>query len=61
MKKQEKPKHGGKRPGAGRSLKFNEETTTVAFRIPVGLKEKVVETVQRMLKSYGKKKNKTGT
>lgn len=61
MKKEEKPKHGGSRKGAGRPAKFSEETTTVAFRIPVGLKEKVVETVQRMLKSYGKKKNKNGT
>ena len=34
-KKEVKQKQGGKRNGAGRTSKFNEETKTVAFRCPL--------------------------
>lgn len=39
--KPKQPKQGGKREGAGRKQKFNEETATVAFRCPVSKVEEL--------------------
>lgn len=36
-----KNKHGGKRKGSGRKQKYKEETTTMAFRVPVSLVDKI--------------------
>lgn len=33
--------HGGKRPGCGRKPRYDEETTTIAFRVPVSVKERM--------------------
>jgi hypothetical protein len=43
--------HGGKRPNAGRKPKYNEATTTVAFRVPVSKVEQVKELVRKLLKT----------
>jgi hypothetical protein len=56
-----KPKHGGPRKGAGRPAKYGEETEMVTFRIPVSLKQKVIDYVERLLRAAAKKKNKNGT
>ncbi len=42
--------HGGSRKGAGRKSKYNEETTTVSFRVPASLVGKITKYVQRLLK-----------
>lgn len=54
MKKQTKPKHGGKRDGSGRKLKYKEKTTTISFRVPLSLREKVIEAVKKILKGAEK-------
>jgi hypothetical protein len=48
---------GGARPGAGRKPKFKglEETTTIAFRVPVSKKEEIEDKVQKLLKKYQQK------
>jgi len=35
MQKQIKPTRGGTRKGAGAKPKYNEPTTTIAFRVPI--------------------------
>ena len=46
--KAKKETRGGPRKGTGPKPKYNEATTTVAFRVPVSKKEKV----KKMVKSY---------
>ena len=40
-------KHGGKRKGAGRKLKYGEKTKTVSFRLP----EWLIEHIRILVKS----------
>lgn len=47
MKK--KPKQGGKRKGAGRKPKYNEPTTTIAFRVPVSKVKEVKGIVKGLI------------
>lgn len=54
MKKQTKTTHGGKRKGSGRKPKYKEETTTIAFRVPKSLVEKVKKYVRKLLDSHEK-------
>lgn len=61
IKMDKKTKHGGSRKGAGRPAKYGEETEMVTFRIPVSLKQKVIDYVERLLRAAAKKKNKNGT
>jgi hypothetical protein len=41
--------------GQGRKPKFNEETTTLAFRVPVSKKEEIKTKVDVILLQYQKK------
>lgn len=41
-----KSNKGGTRQGSGAKPKYNEKTTTIAFRIPVSLKDKIKELVK---------------
>ena len=43
--------HGGKRKGAGRKPKYNEPTTTIAFRVPISKVEAVKKSVQKIIKT----------
>lgn len=52
MPKKTKPKHGGKRPGAGAKLKYGEPTTTVAFRVPVSKVDDVKASVNKMKEAW---------
>lgn len=47
-----KPKHGGKREGAGRNPKYNETTCVIAFRVPISKKAIIKAKVNKMLKKY---------
>lgn len=51
MKKQTKQNRGGKRKGSGRKPKYKEETTTIAFRVPVSKVSKIKDMVKRFLDS----------
>jgi hypothetical protein len=42
--------HGGKRKGAGRKPKYNEPTTTIAFRVPLSKVDKVKKAVKALIK-----------
>jgi len=42
-------KQGGKRKGAGRNLKFQEETTTFSCRVPVSKKQELSDYVNAKL------------
>lgn len=50
-----KKKHGGKRDGAGRKSKYNEETKTIAFRVPISLIDPITKYVKRALAKSLKK------
>lgn len=50
--KKEKPKHGGSRKGAGRKLKYKEETSTVSFRLPLSLIPVVKKYVIELLSKH---------
>lgn len=43
-------KQGGKRPNAGRKLKYGEVTVNVTFRVPQSCKYEVMEIVNEYLK-----------
>lgn len=43
---------GGSRPGSGPKLKYNEATTTVAFRVPVSKAGEIKEMVNKQLKTF---------
>jgi hypothetical protein len=45
----DKPKHGGKRPNAGRKSQYKEETQTISFRVPKSLIEPITKYVKRAL------------
>lgn len=42
---------GGKRPGSGRKPKYNEPTTTIAFRVPVSKVKPVTDAVKAIIKT----------
>lgn len=46
MKKQT---HGGKRPNAGRKLKYGEETENLTIRVPKSIKQNVKDLVKEYL------------
>lgn len=46
--------HGGKRKGVGRKPAFEEETTTIAFRIPVSKEKEIRKLVNEYLKQFRK-------
>jgi hypothetical protein len=39
-------KKGGKRKGSGAKPKYNEKTTTIAFRVPISKVEEVKEIIK---------------
>ena len=41
MKEKTKPQWGGTRKGSGAKPKYNEKTTTIAFRVPISKVEEV--------------------
>jgi hypothetical protein len=43
---------GGKRPFSGAKPKYNEETTTIAFRVPKSKVFEIKELVKNKLKEY---------
>jgi len=47
-----KPTRGGARIGAGSKPKYNEPTTTIAFRCPISKVEEVKEVVRKELSNY---------
>lgn len=47
-----KPKQGGSRLGSGAKAKYNEQTTTISFRVPVSKSSELKELVNEKLKSY---------
>lgn len=47
-----KPKRGGLRKGSGAKPKYNEPTTTVAFRCPVSRVDELKTTVKSKLKEW---------
>jgi hypothetical protein len=52
MQKQIKPTRGGTRKGAGAKPKYNEPTTTIAFRVPVSKVEWIKTIVKQQLTKY---------
>ena len=48
----EKPKRGGKRPGAGHPLKYGEATTMYWCRIPESKYEKVDTLVKKFISKF---------
>lgn len=52
MEKMKKTKHGGVREGAGPKNKYSEETTTIAFRVPVSKKEVIKKLVNQKLHEF---------
>lgn len=41
-----KNKHGGARQGSGAKPKYNEKTTTIAFRVPISKVDEVKEIIK---------------
>ena len=56
MKKAQEPTHGGMRENAGRKMKYDEPTTTVAVRVPESLKEEITKIVEKAIKKLTKDK-----
>lgn len=50
--KKPKPKHGGKRKGAGRKRAYSEETVVASFRVPKSKKHEIKAIVNKKLASY---------
>ncbi len=50
--KTKKPTRGGTRKGAGAKPKYNEPTTTIAFRVPVSKVERIKQLVKIQLIQY---------
>jgi hypothetical protein len=50
--KREKPTRGGTRKGAGAKPKYNETTTTIAFRVPISKVEEIKSLVKTKLIQY---------
>ena len=50
--KPKKEKRGGKRTNSGAKPKYNEPTTTIAFRVPTSKVNEVKELVKTLLNSY---------
>jgi len=44
--------HGGKRPGAGNTNKYGEESRTLAIRVPVSRYAHIHKLFKRYLKRY---------
>ena len=45
-------KQGGSRLGSGAKSKYNEPTTTIAFRVPVSKSSELKELIKSKLKEY---------
>ena len=58
--KNTKLKRGGKRPFSGAKHKYNEPTTTVAFRVPVSKVKEIKIIVKSKLKEYEPEKKSKG-
>jgi hypothetical protein len=52
MQKQVKSNRGGTRKGSGAKPKYNEPTTTIAFRVPVSKVERIKQLVKIQLIQY---------
>jgi len=52
MQKQIKPTRGGIRKGAGAKPKYNEPTTTIAFRVPISKVAEIKSLVKSKLIKY---------
>lgn len=52
---EKKENRGGKREGAGRKLKFDEETITVSYRIPETKKDDLDKLVNKQLTKWASK------
>lgn len=51
-KENTKLKRGGKRPFSGAKKKYNEQTTTIAFRVPISKVDEIKTIVKLKLKKY---------
>ncbi len=58
-KKERKPGSGGFRTGAGSKPKYAEPTKSIAFRVPVSKVDEVKKIVNKKLKDWKVKKEKT--
>ena len=54
-KENTKLKRGGKRPFSGAKPKYNEQTKTIAFRVPVSRIEHVKSIVKTLLEGWENK------
>lgn len=52
--KKKKENRGGAREGSGRKPKYGEETTTIAFRVPVSKVDLVKKAVKELIDSHPK-------
>lgn len=52
MKSKNEGKHGGRRKGSGRKLKYGEETVNVLYRVPKSKESKFREMAEAFLKKY---------
>jgi len=50
--KNENEKRGGRRPFSGAKPKYNEQTTTIAFRCPESKKNELKKTVNELLSEW---------
>lgn len=57
MSSKETSGKGGKREGSGRKPKFknDEETVTIAFRVPASKVEEIKAKIEKLLQRYTKK------
>lgn len=60
MKEPKKYKHGGVRDGAGRHLKYGEETVNYNCRVPKSQKKNVDKLVKDFIKQFEVIKTKNG-
>lgn len=49
---EENKKRGGAREGAGRTMKYNERTQTVSFRVPESIIPEFKKYVNKKLETY---------
>jgi hypothetical protein len=50
--------HGGARKGAGKKLKYGEETVNITIRVPKSLAKAIREMIKDFLKPFEVKKDK---
>lgn len=49
-----KKQRGGTRLNSGAKPKYNETTTTIAFRVPISHKERIIDMVKQQLQKLKK-------